>query len=151
MRIDFVVRGFFDTLVMEKQIFLIFHVSPLVIFYHYIIFFFNVEKFNSKSNSNYKSVSKTKQQKEVDCIPLTSLDIYDNWDRISGKHQNRDFRIISWFLWFWKIPMDPIVFHSRNGYRQIPSDNICALFDFHLTSDTLSRQTYLTSVGRCYE
>ena len=49
------------------------------------------------------------------------------------------------------VPMDPIGFHSTNGYRRIPSDNICALFDFHLTSGTLSRQTYLTSVGRCYE
>ena len=49
------------------------------------------------------------------------------------------------------VPMDPIGFHSKNGYRRIPSDNICALFDFHLTSGTLSRQTYFTSVGRCYE
>ena len=32
------------------------------------------------------------------------------------------------------VPMDPIGFHSKNGYRRIPSDNISALFDFHLTS-----------------
>ena len=49
------------------------------------------------------------------------------------------------------VPMDPIGFQSINGYRRIPSYNISARFDFHLTSGTLSRQTYLTSVGRCYE
>ena len=45
------------------------------------------------------------------------------------------------------IPMDPIGFHSTNRYRWIPSDNISALYDFHLTSGTLSRQSYLTSAG----
>ena len=40
------------------------------------------------------------------------------------------------------IPMDPIGFHSTNRYRWIPSDNISALYDFHLTSGTLSRQSY---------
>ena len=38
------------------------------------------------------------------------------------------------------IPMDPIGFHSTNRYRWIPSDNISALYNFHLTSGTLSRQ-----------
>ena len=33
-------------------------------------------------------------------IPLTSLDIYDSLDRIFGKLQNRDFRIISQFCDF---------------------------------------------------
>ena len=41
------------------------------------------------------------------------------------------------------IPMDPIGFHSTNRYRWITSDNISALYDFHLTSGTLSRQSYL--------
>ena len=27
------------------------------------------------------------------------------------------------------VPMDPIGFHSKNGYRWIPSDNISALFE----------------------
>ena len=44
------------------------------------------------------------------------------------------------------VPMNPIGFHSKNGYRRVPSDNISALFDFHLTSGTLSRQTYFTPV-----
>ena len=47
------------------------------------------------------------------------------------------------------IPMDPIGFHSTNRYRWITSDNISALYDFHLTSGTLSRQSYLTSAGGC--
>ena len=42
------------------------------------------------------------------------------------------------------IPMDPIGFHSTNRYRWITSDNISALYDFHLTSGTLSHQSYLT-------
>ena len=52
-----------------------------------IIFFFYVKKkFNSKSNSKYNLNSASKQQnEEVDWIPLTSLDAYGNWDRISGK------------------------------------------------------------------
>ena len=41
------------------------------------------------------------------------------------------------------IPMDPIGFHSTSRYRWITSDNISALYDFHLTSGTLSRQSYL--------
>ena len=45
------------------------------------------------------------------------------------------------------IPMDPIGFHSTNRYRWITSDNISALYDFHLTSGTLSRQSYLTLEG----
>ena len=49
------------------------------------------------------------------------------------------------------IPMDPIGFHSTNRYRWITSDNISALYDFHLTSGTLSRQSYLTSAGGCEE
>ena len=49
------------------------------------------------------------------------------------------------------VPMDPIGFQSKNGYRRIPSYDISARFDFHLTSGTLSRQTYFTSFGRCYE
>ena len=49
------------------------------------------------------------------------------------------------------IPMDPIGFHSTNRYRWIPSDNISALYDFHLTSGTLSRQSYLTTAGGCEE
>ena len=57
-----------------------------------------------------------------------------------------DMDVLRW------IPMDPIGFHSTNRYRWIPSNNISALSDFHPTSGTLlSRQTYLTSVGRCYE
>ena len=38
------------------------------------------------------------------------------------------------------IPMDPIAFHSTNRYRWIPSKNISALSNFHLTSGTLRRQ-----------
>ena len=49
------------------------------------------------------------------------------------------------------IPTDPIGFHSTSGYRLIPSDSISALHDFHLTSGTLSRQSYLTSAGGCLE
>ena len=49
------------------------------------------------------------------------------------------------------IPIEPIGFHSTNRYRRISSDNISALSNFHLTSGTFSRQTYLISFGRCYE
>ena len=49
------------------------------------------------------------------------------------------------------IPMNSIGLHSTNKYRWIPSDNISALSGFNLTSGTLSRQTYFTSVARCYE
>ena len=34
------------------------------------------------------------------------------------------------------IPMDPIGFHSTNGYRGLPSKNISALSAFYLTSGT---------------
>ena len=34
------------------------------------------------------------------------------------------------------IPRDLIGFHLTNRYRRIPSDNISALSDFHLTSGT---------------
>ena len=47
------------------------------------------------------------------------------------------------------ILMDPIGFHSTNRYRWITLDNISALYDFHLTSGTLSRQSYLISAGGC--